>query len=197
MKAKSHVVVGIAAAYLINPSINIPLKLTTVLSAAFGSLVPDLDHPKSILNQKILPLKKNKSTKVFIYSLFGSLVLYINYLNFRSMILNLIGVILIMIGISHHRGFTHSGIGVFIFFMTVNLFTKKYGFNYEGLSFMIGYISHLITDFFTDQGIELFYPLDRKNYKGPIRFSTGGSVEFLISIGAFIFIAYRFMLIYG
>lgn len=190
MKAKSHIAVGIAASFIINPLINIPLTTATIISAAFGSLIPDLDHPKSILNQKILPLK-NKTTKIFIYCLFSIIILYINYLKFHSTILNLIGVILMMIGVSHHRGFTHSAVGIFIFYITVRLFTQTYGYVHEGMSFMVGYTSHLIADFCTDQGIELLYPLIDKNYRAPLRFSTGGGIEALLSTAAMVFIGYN------
>lgn len=196
MNIKSHVTIGTATAFLVNPVLGIPLTVTTVLSAAFGSMIPDLDHPKSKLNQKILPIKRNKATKMFIYCLFGSLLLYSNYIRFNSTLLNFIGAILIMIGISHHRGFTHSLAGIFIFCITVHLFTQKYGYVAQGKSFMVGYVSHLIADFFTEHGIEALYPIDDKNYKAPLRFSTGGSVETVLSIGAMLFVAYRMMHIY-
>lgn len=191
MNIKGHVTIGTAAAFLVNPGLSIPLTITTVLSAAFGSVIPDLDHPKSKLNQKILPLKRNKAMKMFIYCLLGSLALYSSYAKFNSTLLNCIGIILIMIGISHHRGFTHSGVGVLIFYITVQLFTQKYGYEYEGMSFMIGYVSHLAGDFFTDQGIEILYPIDDKNYKAPLRFTTGGDVETLLTASSVAFIGYR------
>lgn len=190
MNGKSHIAVGTAAAFLINPTIGVSLTATTIMSAAFGSLIPDLDHPKSVLNQRILPVK-NKITKIFIYCLFGTAVMYINHLKFNNNILNLIGIILMMIGLSHHRGFTHSAFGVFIFFTAVKLFTQRYGYVHEGMSFMIGYASHIIADFCTYQGIELLCPLNNKNYKAPIRFSTGGGIESLIAIAAVVFIWYR------
>lgn len=197
MNSKSHITIGTAAAFLINPVINVPLTITTIFSAAFGSMIPDLDHPQSVLNQKILPMKRNKANKIIIYTLFGGTILYINHINFNSVILNLLGAILIMIGISHHRSFTHSAIGVFLFYMTIHLFIQEYGYIAEGISFMIGYVSHLLSDFFTDQGIEILYPINGKNYKAPLRFSTGGRVEDLLSIGAIIYVAYKIMILYG
>ncbi len=101
-----------------------------------------------------------------------------------------------MIGLSHHRGFTHSAFGLFLFYMTMYLFTQKYGYAKEGIGFIIGYASHLIADFFTEHGIELLYPLDEKNYKAPLRFTTGGAIEYVICMGAIVFIAYKFISIY-
>ena len=48
-------------------------------------------------------------------------------------------------------------------------------------AFIIGILSHLIGDFLTKQGIELFYPITDKNYRFPINISSGGIIEYIIS----------------
>ena len=73
-----------------------------------------------------------------------------------------------------HRGYFHSlllsiGIGsVLIWF---------WGLNY-GLGFFVGFVSHLIMDGLTKQGIEIFYPFKWVKLKGFIK--TGGFLETVV-----------------
>ncbi|QIR16313.1 metal-dependent hydrolase [Shewanella aestuarii] len=53
------------------------------------------------------------------------------------------------------------------------------------LCLSIGYLSHLLGDFFTDSGIPFFWPLSFR-FKSPLPVATGGPFEYLIAYGLFI-----------
>lgn len=196
MNAKGHIVVGMATALLIYPIIDIPITVTTVAIGAIGALVPDLDHPSSVLNQRILPIN-NKKTKKLVYVLIGVFVFILNYIHYKMVALYIIGLIITLIGTSKHRGFTHSAFGLFLFMLSVKLLTKDFGYIYQGWSFIVGYFSHLFCDYFTEQGIAIFYPVDDAHYGAILRFKTGSHVEKVICWFAMFIIGYKLWIVIG
>lgn len=74
-----------------------------------------------------------------------------------------------------HRGFCHSiwfGIGLFMF---LSYFLPNYS-----LPILFGYISHLIIDSLTKQGINYLYPVARFQIRGFIETGMGGEKLVLI-----------------
>lgn len=67
-----------------------------------------------------------------------------------------------------HRGFTHSLLFTFLLIFILDIILKNSEYNIVLLSasigLIIGYISHLILDLFTKEGIEMFYPCKIKFY---------------------------------
>jgi inner membrane protein len=88
-----------------------------------------------------------------------------------------------------HRSLSHSLLGLYLFYVLLNLILPKI-FNPQFIdpqivqySLMIGFISHLIADGFTTEGLPLFFPLKIKLGIPPIsvlRIKTGSWVENLI-----------------
>lgn len=78
-------------------------------------------------------------------------------------------IINLMLG---HRGLMHTIfpplVAALLLFIT--------GYNLLGIAFMIGYMTHLLADAVTIQGIMLFFPLSKIKASGPIR--TGGVLEY-------------------
>lgn len=68
MLGKTHrlggIMIGTAAPVIIEKSLNIPIgnitlfTTVTILGGAIGSLLPDLDHPNSIISKKLKPISK-------------------------------------------------------------------------------------------------------------------------------------------
>ena len=48
------------------------------------------------------------------------------------------------------------------------------------LGISMGYLFHLMGDYFTHQGVRLFLPFDNKRYKAPFTFKVGSSFENVI-----------------
>lgn len=177
MTGKTHMAMGIAAGLAISTGKTTEVQLIWVISSAIGSLVPDLDHPKAKLNQKLLFLKNEYYRTLFFLSLtIGSAYLYINT---ENTILGLVSIMTFFTAISSHRGFTHSIVGFLTATSIVKIITLKYGFPIAYSGFSTGYLLHLVADFFTVKGIKLFYPLN-KNVSSPLVIKTNNNLENII-----------------
>lgn len=180
MTGKTHVTAGIAVGLTLAAGNPIEKQAILILAAVVGALIPDMDHPRSKINQRIL-LFKNKLFKMITYSLMGGGLIYLDTIlnDPGSRILRMLGLALILVGLSRHRGFTHSLLGLVLFSVIVYIGTLNYNLYVVFVGFVIGYVSHLVLDLVTVQGIELLYPY-KKNIKIPLGIKTNGKVENLI-----------------
>lgn len=82
-----------------------------------------------------------------------------------------------------HRGFTHSLLCLALIILILYTILHVSNFNIIFLiifiGFICGYISHLILDFFTAEGIELFFPW-KANFK-IAKIKTGSKIEKMIN----------------
>ena len=179
MTGKTHVAIGIAAGLTISFGQRVENQLILVLASALGSLIPDLDHPKAKLNQKLLLINNNFYRALFYLSL-GSIFVYLYFAKGIEPFL-LLGIVSYLIGISSHRSFTHSIIGFLASASIVGMGTLKYGLSSAYSGFVIGYILHLVADFSTPKGIKLFYPL-KTNIAFPITVRTSSKTEKIIFV---------------
>ncbi len=177
MTGKTHVAMGMAAGLTIGFGQPFKNQLALVLASAIGSLIPDLDHPKGRLNQKLLFINNNFYRAIFYLSLAG-IFMYIHIVKKNDIFLFL-GMISSLIGISSHRSFTHSIIGFLTATSIVGLGTLDYQLYSIHSGFLIGYVLHLVADFFTAKGIKLFYPINT-NVSFPITIKTNGRAEKII-----------------
>lgn len=108
-----------------------------ILGANLGSVMPDIDKPTSKIGRK--PLIKPIS--ILIHKKFG------------------------------HRTITHSVlvslISLSVFVASSYMFRDIFFYLYSNLTigFSIGYMSHLLLDSLTVQGIPIFYPFDKTRYR--------------------------------
>lgn len=156
MLGSSHVVVGFAAALATSHLFHVPLSPVVLAAALAGSLAPDIDGGGSI----------SRPSKFF----GGALP------RFAGRIVDSIGAgssaaVRALVG---HRGVLHWPLTGIIIFMT--------GFYLRSPLtswFAIGYLSHILADTVTVEGIPFFAPLSlRRVSLGVCR--TGSFVEFLL-----------------
>lgn len=174
MTGKTHIAIGIAAGLTISSDLPVEQQLILIGASVIGSLFPDLDHPKAKLNQKLL-LFNNNFYRVIFYLFLSSIFMFL-YFFIKSSFFGLLAIITFLIGLSNHRGFTHSIFGFLICAYIVKIGSIEYGLPSVYSGFTIGYILHLIADFFTPQGIKLFYPL-KSNVSAPITITTNSAKE--------------------
>lgn len=79
--------------------------------------------------------------------------------------------------LTRHRGFTHSLLGAALIVGTTCLMFPLNIFS----SFLFGYISHLLADYFSNSGVPLFWPKE-KRFAFPFAIQTGGLIEGLITL---------------
>lgn len=158
MTGKTHIAIGVTVGLILSIEEPLEAKSIFIISAVIGSLIPDLDHPNSKLNQKIL-IFNNKFYSTIFYCLLGTIFFYIGT-NKNNPTFSLLGIIGVLIGLSTHRGLTHSLVGLFLFSWTMKFIAEQYNMHDAYTGFILGYMLHLLADFFTIKGIRLFFPLN-------------------------------------
>ncbi|GAA0177609.1 metal-dependent hydrolase [Clostridium sediminicola] len=193
MKGKTHVSLGTAAYVSLCGELG-GFSYLGFLIVIFASLLPDIDHPKSLFNKYILPVR-NKKTKRTVYLSFAIIILWYDLISGGKPILRVIVIGLILIAFSTHRnGLTHSLFSMIVF--TILAGYIEFVFNFDNIVeyISIGYGMHLIGDMFTISGVPLFYPVVKKKIKFPltIKMNTkvGDFIEDIISILCLIYLIY-------
>lgn len=200
MKGKTHAGVGIVTFLSLYNILPGNVNIVGIIVLILASVLPDIDHPKSIINKYILPFK-NKATKVTLYLCLGIVVLWYDYLYTKEPVLKALGMSLIAIAISSHRnGLTHSLSGMIIFSFITGYIGNMYNTHYLIYYFMIGYGMHLLCDMATNRGVPLLYPFRNKKVKLPITYNTnskiGTTIEELLMIGGLLFTIYKLPIIF-
>lgn len=163
MQGKTHVTIGLTAVTTTMACGLIPIEITPLIGAIIGSLLPDIDHDKATINSS---LNINKTAYVF----FAAIILY-----FKQDITSLlIALMLLGVSFSKHRALTHSLLALGV--LTIVSIKLDNQFKY---ALIIGYGLHLMADYFTNKGIEIFFPY-KKRYSSPITISTGKTSEKII-----------------
>lgn len=139
---KGHLGIAAAtsgAAYYFN--VIPPAIISPALGAGIliGTLLPDLDHQSSTVNQKILAINK-KWFQILVYGLFSAALVY--YLGTELKVLLAAGIVF-MTGFLPHRAFTHKPIGVVLICMTIYLFL---GWTALSIGIIAGMVVHIGAD---------------------------------------------------
>lgn len=177
MTGKTHMAIGLAVGLTLSFKQPLENQLAIITASTIGALAPDLDHPKGELNQKLL-LINNNFFKTLFYLILGGIFFYL-YSRENNILFILLGFFLIALGLFKHRCFTHSLIGLILFISIIKLTSAQYGLSPIYKGFIIGYISHLVSDLFTPKGIRLFFPM-KSNVAFPPKVKNNSFMEKLI-----------------
>jgi membrane-bound metal-dependent hydrolase YbcI (DUF457 family) len=84
-----------------------------------------------------------------------------------------------------HRGLTHRGLTTIGVMGLAWGLAGHLGYAEVGLTFGLGYLSHVLTDALTKRGVPLGWPLPGQFHllPGPLRIRTGGPAEALLFLG--------------
>ncbi|MCB2290505.1 metal-dependent hydrolase [Clostridium sp. CS001] len=194
MTGKTHA--GIGSVIYVAICNQLPGKFNYIgmILVFFASILPDVDHPKSMINKYILPFK-NKTTKVTIYICLGIIILWFDFLYTKELALKSLAVCFIIIGLSTHRnGLLHSLTGMMLLMLMLGYTCTKYLLPPLVYPFIIGYGSHLVGDMFTKMGVPLFYPFSNRKFKFPCTYKVGSKagklIEEIIMIFGVVYIVY-------
>lgn len=193
MKGKTHIGLGTAAYVSLCDKLG-GFSYIGFLVVIVASLLPDIDHPKSLFNKYILPIK-NKRTKRTVYLAFAIIILWYDLIKGGVPVLRAVVIVLILIAFSSHRnGLTHSLFSIVIFVILAGYVEFIFNLNNIVEYIIIGYGMHLIGDMLTIKGVPLFYPAVKKKIKFPltIRMNTklGNFIEEFILILCLIYLIY-------
>ena len=160
MKGTSHLCIGIFAAYAVHQAVPLassPLSLVAALGlAAAAALLPDIDSDEAEIRQ-ITGTARSKG-------IVGRVVSWLTRL------------------FGGHRALTHTLLAWLIVTFWAGLYFRGNGF---AVAVSIGYLSHLIADMLTPQGVPLLWPVYRKRVRLlPAAFAirTGSAIETLAVI---------------
>ncbi|APM40912.1 metal-dependent hydrolase [Clostridium kluyveri] len=200
MKGKTHAGVGVVTFLSVYDILPGKFNYIGIFVVIFASILPDIDHPKSIINKYILPFR-NKLTKIVFYSCLGTILLWYDYLYKGEPVIKAIGISFFIIALSTHRnGLTHSLTGMIMFSFIIGYLGNMYNLHYLVYYFIIGYGMHLLCDMITDRGVPLFYPFKNKKFKMPLTYKTnskiGCTIEELLMIFGLLFTIYKLPVIY-
>lgn len=178
MTGRSHIVIGLAATATISNGFKGILLF--IPFAVLGSLIPDIDTEKKSL------IKSNKIIALFVVITF--LYLYFNQNN-KNAQLGIASTLIICFVYSRtkHRTLSHSLLGLSILILPISLISSTGSFY-----FVLGYISHLVSDSITVSGVPFFYPLSKKTFGFKICKSSG-TIDLIIRILSIGVIAYSFI----
>lgn len=194
MRGITHAGVGATAYVAVCSLMQRPFNIYELAVVVAASLLPDIDHPKSKVNKFILPIK-SKDAKRALFICMGIAVLLVDYFYVGETALKVLGGLLIVIGITSHRnGVTHSLVGLMLFMFVIHYYATKYQYKEITSLFVLGFLSHLIGDFFTKAGVPLFYPITKKKIKGIITYKVGSKsgdfLEMVLLILCVVYIVY-------
>ncbi|WP_333887729.1 metal-dependent hydrolase [Clostridium sp.] len=200
MKGKTHAGVGVVTFLSVYDMLPGKFNYIGILVVIFASVLPDIDHPKSIINKYILPFR-NKFTKMVFYSCLGTILLWYDYLYKGEPVIKAISISFFIVALSTHRnGLTHSLTGMIMFSFIIGYLGNMYNLHYLVYYFIIGYGMHLLCDMITDRGVPLFYPFKNKKLKMPLTYKTnskiGCTIEELLMIFGLLFTIYKLPVIY-
>lgn len=180
MQGRTHLAIGLAGYVAMTHGFALP----GLLAAGFGSLLPDIDHPNSMLSRRINPVKAIPRSILLILAAIGFMLLWEKD---RSMPL-WIPEVIIAFAFIKHRGITHSLVGLGLVAL-IGYFIFPLKLKYV----LLGYALHLAADMTTDSGIQLFWPLDK--HIGLTLLKTGSFISNTIEFGI-ILLLIRFVFIY-
>lgn len=187
MKRTTHLSAGASLSIALSQIAGVD-PISAVLVGCFASLLPDIDHGYSAINQyliKIYALKGN-FFKVYYGLIAAVLAVLFHLTHSKALLVGFVLVLLIVIG--HHRSIYHSLIimaplAVFLVYM-------KMPTVYIAI-FLLNYFLHLILDTFNPSGVPLLLPFSPSRTRLPITFdSSGNGARFVEAAVIFISISY-------
>jgi membrane-bound metal-dependent hydrolase YbcI (DUF457 family) len=141
---KGHILIGAAFgasySYIFNPSYFALLKYPQFwIGTLLGSLILDLDHQGSIINQKILIINKKWFQKL-VYVAIGLVAM--SYYNFSTNSI-IFAALIAMTAFSSHRGFTHRLLGLVLICGAIYICL---GITDLTVGLYVGIASHIVAD---------------------------------------------------
>lgn len=175
MTGKTHIAIGTAAAAYFSPLVGANLSIPLMAGAALGSLLPDIEHPKSLINSKILPVKNKFVLMVLLVS--SGIFILTGGLGQPNKLMKVISIFVILAGVSSHRTFTHSIFGLGIILYSCYLMAAYKDLKSLSMGIAIGALLHILADLFTHNGTSLFYPFNKTRISFPVTCTTGGILD--------------------
>lgn len=193
MTGKTHMTIGVAAsAAFLSISHPTPQKFIIGLSLGMiGALMPDID----IKTSKISSFGRTVFAYIFVILAIAGFVVYKGNIHFSQIKFNHKPNSMIEYGIivvascvafsklTKHRSFSHSILGLILFYIGFRMLIGE-----MSSYFAIGFISHILADLITNNGVELMYPMKSKVTLKLVK--SGSKLDHIIGIASFVLFVY-------
>ncbi|MBM7554344.1 metal-dependent hydrolase [Thalassobacillus pellis] len=144
----------------------------------FGSLLPDIDTPRSRLGNKFWRGLVLVFLLILLAYLFFPEVLNTYRDEMKIFVWMMIPVFVMIQG---HRKMTHSFLFLIVLWGYCQIIVQFLGVPWFFLyGLLAGAVSHLAGDYLTKRGIPLFYPISKKYFRFLFTFRTGSNIEKII-----------------
>lgn len=168
MLGKTHFVLGMASALLITQPKTVPDVITTITAGAIGGVIADVDIKNRDTDYYDDDTQRESIYDSILNAIFILAFLSVDFFIGKGMCQyvldnwgvkvwgSLFGIVILMlIGLNtKHHTFTHSFLALILFSLSINFFCRL-----ATVPFFLGYLSHIIADFFNFLGLQLFFPL--------------------------------------
>lgn len=159
-----------------------------------GALMPDID----IKTSKINSFGRTILAYILVILIIAGFVIYKGNIHFNLSELKLnykptvdmeYGAIAIMACVifskfTKHRSFSHSILGLILFYIGVRMSIGEE----MSLYFGVGFISHILSDLITNNGVELIYPAKKKISLKLVK--SGSKLDYIIGTASFVLFVY-------
>ncbi len=170
MMGTTHLAIGIASSLVLTQPRTSPQFAIAVIGGALGGVASDIDVKLSFENQfasryawdalgsEITALMITIGLFISDYLLSGGICESILQHRYLSMIGLIISVLLVIIGERNkkHRGKTHSLLALLLSSTGIALIHPQIG-----ISYAIGFASHIICDLFNKSNVQILYPFNK------------------------------------
>ncbi len=174
--------VGAAGYLLLEPVIpGAGASAISISAAALGALLPDVDHPSSMLSRKMTPVMPGVRIGRLIS---GALLVAAAVFASLDPVLIGLGLFMILLTFCPHRGVTHSIVGLAVAGVLAWVFGPEVFY-----PVLIGYSSHLVADLITGGGIPLLWPW-KQNFSISMG-RSGGIVDRVTCLVALLYLSIR------
>lgn len=197
MEGKTHVAIGTATGVALacgaGDVSDVAVLSLTIVTAALGSLLPDIDEDGSLINLFLFPFLK-RSYRSFALAAIGAVMILFYFLKGLPAWVLWLGIYAALVAYIPHRTATHSLLACAYVGWIAYSIAPAYTW-----PTVLGYLSHLIADTMTTAGVPYLWPYKKKfNLKGfGIKVKTGGSGDRLIGTVAIIVAALGFVYLVG
>jgi len=196
MTGKTHMSIGAAASAAVLSTVHpTPQKFIIGFTLGIvGALMPDVD----IKTSKISNLGRTIIAYILVILIIAGFVIYKGNIHFNLSELKInyrpsaavqYGSIAIIACIAFskftkHRSFSHSILGLILFYIGFRMIIGEE----MSLYFGVGFISHIASDLITNNGIELMYPVKKKISLKLVK--SGSKLDYIIGIASFALFVY-------
>ncbi len=189
MKGTTHRAIGIAATSIFlktqaySMEIISPYIVIKISAAYLGALLCDIDTMNSTISNLLIKnsfgkapdfLKKNLLILI-------SILIAISGIVYGQIPLIFTGIILALLIFSPHRGYSHSILACGICYGAAKYTCNYYNITDFSFYLLLGMVSHIAADIFTNHGVAALFPFKRK-IRFPVTITTGSSIEYIITL---------------